>query len=198
MILPRNFFRREVQTVARELLGKRLVRQIGNLQAAGYIIEAEAYDGEQDQACHARVGKTRRNAMMYGEAGRAYVYFTYGMHWMLNCVSADDGYPAAVLIRAIHPVEGLDIMSKNRAGVSESQLSNGPAKLTKALEITGDLNGIDLCDPGSPLRIEEGIEIPDKNIQISARVGIQSTPEPWLSIPWRFFTKIPENLKEQV
>jgi len=131
LILPRNFYRRQVQTVARELLGKRLVRQIGNLKAAGYIIEAEAYDGEQDQACHARVGKTRRNEMMYGEAGRAYVYFTYGKHWMLNCVSADDGYPAAVLIRAIHPVEGLDIMSKNRAGVSESQWSNGPAKLTQ-------------------------------------------------------------------
>jgi DNA-3-methyladenine glycosylase len=198
LILSRNFYRRPVQTVARELLGKRLVRQIGNQRAAGYIIEAEAYDGEQDQACHARSGKTRRNAMMYGEAGRAYVYFTYGMHWMLNCVSAEDGYPAAVLIRALHPVEGLDIMNKNRTGVRESLRYNGPAKLTRALEITGDLNGIDLCDPGSPLRIEDGIEIPVANIQTSARVGIQSVPEPWLSMPWRFFTEIPDNLKKQV
>jgi DNA-3-methyladenine glycosylase len=198
LILPRNFYRRPVQTVARELLGKRLVRQIGNQSAGGYITEAEAYDGENDQACHAHSGKTQRNAMMYGEAGRAYVYFTYGMHWMLNCVSADDGYPAAVLIRAIYPVEGINIIKKNRPGVREPLWCNGPAKLTKALEISGDLNGIDLCDPGSSLRIEEGIEIPDKDIQISARVGIQSTPEPWLSMPWRFFTEVPENLKKKV
>lgn len=198
LILPRNVYRRPVQTVARELLGKRLVRQIGNQRAAGYIIEAEAYDGELDQACHARSGKTRRNAMMYGEAGRAYVYFTYGMHWMLNCVSNEDGYPAAVLIRAIHPVEGFDIMRKNRAGIEEPLWCNGPAKLTKALEITGELNGIDLCDPGSPLIIEEGIEILDNNIRTSARIGIQSTPEPWLTMPWRFFIEVPKNLNKQV
>lgn len=198
MILPRNFYRRPVQIVARELLGKRLIRQIGNKRAAGFILEAEAYDGEQDQACHARSGKTRRNAMMYGEAGRTYVYFTYGMHWMLNCVSGEDGYPAAVLIRAILPVEGLDIMSRNRAGIKKSLWCDGPAKLTKALEITGELNGVDLCDPGSPLFIEEGIDILDNDIQISARIGIQSTPEPWLNMPWRFFTEVPMNLKEQV
>jgi len=198
LILSRNFYKRPVQTVARELLGKRLVRQIEGNFAAGYIVEAESYDGEQDQACHARCGRTHRNAMMYGEAGRAYVYFTYGMHWMLNCVCGNDGYPAAVLIRAIHPVEGFDLMSKNRPGIKESLWCDGPAKLTKALEITGELNGIDLCDPISPLKIEDGIDIPVNTIQTSARIGIQSTPEPWLSMPWRFFTIIPENFKEQV
>jgi DNA-3-methyladenine glycosylase len=196
--LSRDFYRRSVQTVARELLGKRLIRQIGDIIAAGYILEAEAYDGEQDQACHARSGKTPRNAMMYGEAGRAYVYFTYGMHWMLNCVSGDDGYPAAVLIRSIHPVEGLDIMGKNRAGIRESLWCNGPAKLTKALGITGEFNGIDLCDPHSTLRIEEGIDIPKNDVKTSTRIGIQSTPEPWLSMPWRFYSEMPGNLKEQV
>lgn len=198
VIVPRDFYRQPVQTVAQGLLGKLLVRQLDNQRAAGYILEAEAYDGEQDQACHAHSGKTPRNAMMYGEAGRAYVYFTYGMHWMLNCVSGEDGYPAAALIRAILPVEGLDIICKNRPGIRESQWCNGPAKLTQALEITGELNGIDLCDPFSPLFIEEGIEIRNADIQISPRIGIQSTPEPWLSMPWRFLTELPENLAKQV
>jgi len=170
---------------------------MGDISAAGYILEAEAYDGEQDLACHARRGRTPRNAMMYGEAGRAYIYFTYGMHWMLNCVCGEDGYPAAVLIRTIHPIDGLDMISKNREGIKKSLWCNGPAKLTKALGITSDLNGIDLCDPLSPLRIEEGIDIPLNTINTSARVGIQSTPEPWLSMPWRFYAEMPVNHEEE-
>jgi len=107
LILLRDFYRQPVQTVARALLGKQLVRRFDDGKAVGIILEAEAYDGEQDLACHARNGKTKRNEVMYGEGGHAYVYFTYGMHWMLNCVSGQDGYPAAVLIRAIYPLEGL-------------------------------------------------------------------------------------------
>lgn len=191
MSLSRDFYRRQVQTVARELLGKRLVRMFDGQRAAGVIIETEAYDGEQDQACHARSGKTARNAAMYGEAGRAYVYFTYGMHWMLNCVCGEDGYPAAVLIRAIHPVEGFNIIQRNRSGVTKDRWCDGPAKLTKALAITVEFNGIDLCDPDSRLFIEEGIALQDEEIQTTPRIGIQHAPEPWLSKPWRFVARSP-------
>jgi DNA-3-methyladenine glycosylase len=186
MILPRDFYLRPVQEVARDLLGKRLIRLVDNLMVGGIIVEAEAYDGEQDLACHARVGKTDRNKVMYSQGGYAYVYFTYGMHWMLNCVTGEIGYPSAVLIRAIEPTDGLGIIMNQRSRVSKKLWCNGPAKLTKALAITGDLNGSDLCDPNGLLFIENGLEISEKLVKITPRVGIQSTPEPWLSMPWRF------------
>lgn len=186
MSLPREFYLRPVQIVARELLGKKLIRLIGEQRVGGIIVEAEAYDGEQDLACHARVGKTERNKVMYSQGGHAYVYFTYGMHWMLNCVTEDVGFPSAVLIRAIAPTDGLDFISAQRPNVHEKQWCNGPAKLTKALAITGKLNGCDLCNPNGVLFIEDGEAILDNNVQITPRVGIQSTPEPWLSKPWRF------------
>jgi DNA-3-methyladenine glycosylase len=106
--MDRGFFQRETLTVARELIGKLLVRTMDNYRVSGIIYETEAYDGEKDLACHARSGKTNRNAVMYGDGGHAYVYFTYGMHWMVNCVAGPIGYPAAVLIRAVHPIEGID------------------------------------------------------------------------------------------
>ena len=138
MILSREFYLRPVQIVARDMLGKRLVHLIGNQRVGGIIVEAEAYDGEQDLACHARVGRTERNKVMYLQGGYAYVYFTYGMHWMLNCVTGEIGYPSAVLIRSIMPNEGLDFIKDQRPDVSEKAWCNGPAKLTKALAITGD------------------------------------------------------------
>jgi DNA-3-methyladenine glycosylase len=108
------------------------------------------------------------------------------MHWMLNCVTGETGYPSAVLIRAIAPTDGLEFISVQRPNVQEKQLCNGPAKLTKALAITGELNGSDLCDPDGALFIEQGEAISDNNIRITPRIGIQTTPEPWLSKPWRF------------
>ncbi|MCJ7520588.1 MAG: DNA-3-methyladenine glycosylase [Anaerolineaceae bacterium] len=186
MILTRDFYFRPVQSVARDLLGKRLTHLISGQRVGGIIVEAEAYDGEQDLACHARVGKTERNKVMYSQGGHAYVYFTYGMHWMLNCVTGETGYPSAVLIRAIAPTDGLEFISAQRPNVQEKQLCNGPAKLTKALAITGELNGSDLCDPDGALFIEQGEAISDNNIRITPRIGIQTTPEPWLSKPWRF------------
>src|SRR5665648_393354 len=142
--LSDEYFDRPVTIVARNLLGMRLVRQLGEDLLAGYIIETEAYDGSSDLACHAKVGKTARNAVMYGPAGYAYVYFTYGMHWCLNVVTGPVDYPAAVLIRAIYPVTGLSRIAVNRAGVKEKQWTNGPAKLTKAFEINGGQNGVNL------------------------------------------------------
>jgi DNA-3-methyladenine glycosylase len=190
MILPREFYLRPVQIVARDMLGKRLVHLIGKHRVGGIIIEAEAYDGEQDLACHARVGRTDRNKVMYLQGGHAYVYFTYGMHWMLNCVTGEIDYPSAVLIRSILPNEGVDFIKEQRLNVPEKMWCNGPAKLTKALAITGKLNGFDLCDPEGPLFIEYGVEIMDEDIKTTPRIGIQSTPEPWLSKPWRYVTDL--------
>jgi len=113
-VLDRDFYVREPLVVARDLIGKIMVSVAHGTRVAGIIIETEAYDGEQDLACHARTGKTSRNAVMYAEGGHAYVYFTYGMHWMFNCVTAEAGYPAAVLVRAIMPTEGIEIIRSIR------------------------------------------------------------------------------------
>ena len=189
MILPAEFYHRPVLQTARSLLGMRLVRLVDGQRLSGIITETEAYDGEQDQACHARSGKSKRNAVMYNSGGCAYVYFTYGMHWMLNAVCGAEGYPAAVLIRAIQPSEGLDVIASHRVGRPRSQWTDGPAKLTQALSITGSLNGTPLTDPTSPLFIESGDPIPDERVRMTARVGLGATPEPWLSLPWRFVVK---------
>jgi DNA-3-methyladenine glycosylase len=193
MILTREFYLRPVQKVARDILGKRLIRLVDNQRVGGIIIEAEAYDGEQDLACHARVGQTERNKVMYSQGGHAYVYFTYGMHWMLNCVTGEIGYPSAVLIRAIVPTDGLEFIKTRRSDVIEKLWCNGPAKLTKALAIRGELNGSDLCDPNGTLFVENGLEMSDQMVKITPRVGIQSTPEPWLSKPWRFVADLPKD-----
>ena len=185
-ILGHDFYLNPVQQVARDLLGQRLVRTINGERIAGIILETEAYDGEKDQACHARSGKTERNRMMYEEGGRAYVYFTYGMHWMLNCVCGSAGYPAAVLIRSILPTQNLDFIRQKRGKIAEKHWCDGPAKLTKSLSIDSSLNGIDLCDPQSGLNIQKGLEIPEGIIQRTPRIGIPYSGEPWVSLPWRF------------
>ena len=180
--LPLSFYNRPTLTVARELLGARLVRVLDGMKLVGIISETEAYIGEEDLACHAKAGLTPRTAPMYGPAGHAYVYFTYGNHWMLNAVTEKEGFPAAVLIRAIQPIEGIEVMMKRRNGRD----TLGPGKLTQALGITKNENNIDLTKTNSGLWIEAGQTIPDKNVTIGARVGLNKTPEPWLSKPWRF------------
>lgn len=188
-ILTPAFYERDVVQVARELLGMRLVRLIDGRRVGGTIVEAEAYRGEEDLACHARAGRTRRTEVMYGRAGKAYVYFTYGMHWMLNCVCGPENFPAAVLVRAIDPTEGLEQIARRRAGRARDIWTDGPAKLTQALAIDGKLNGADLCAAGDSLWIEAGAKVGDQDVTIGPRVGIDSVPEPWLSIPWRFKVK---------
>lgn len=187
MPLPRSFYNRPTLTVARELIGARLVRILDGVKLVGVISETEAYVGEDDLACHAKAGLTKRTAPMYGPPGHAYVYFTYGNHWMLNAVTEREGFPAAVLIRAIQPLEGADVMMERRQGRD----TLGPGKLTQALGITKSENNADLTETGSPLRIEAGISVPDSSVTIGARVGLNSTPEPWLSMPWRFLVKEP-------
>lgn len=184
-VLPREFYARPTLEVARALLGARLVRLFEGVRLSGLIRETEAYIGEEDLGCHARSGKTKRNAVMYGPPGHAYVYFTYGMHWCLNVVTEAEGFPAAVLIRAIFPLEGEEIMRQRRRGGD----LNGPAKLTQALGIDGTFNGVDLCLPARGLWIEAGQTVPPPAIIAAARVGLNSVPEPWKSIPWRFLWK---------
>jgi DNA-3-methyladenine glycosylase len=187
--LPVSFYSREVVTVARELLGMRLVRCFEEQRLVGYIIETEAYNGEEDLACHARSGLTPRTAIMYGPPGRAYVYFTYGMHWCLNCVTGPEGFPAAVLVRALFPIEGVDQIALRRSNRPRSEWCNGPGKLTQALAIDGSMNGVDLCDPQGELWIESGRWIPDAEVIAGPRVGINRVAEPWRSIPWRFLAR---------
>jgi DNA-3-methyladenine glycosylase len=185
MTLPHSFYNRPTLNVARELIGARLVRVLDSVELVGYITETEAYIGETDLACHAKAGLTKRTAPMYGPPGHAYVYFTYGHHWMLNTVTEKEGFPAAVLIRAIQPIEGADVMMERRMGRN----TFGPGKLTQAMGITKSENNVDLTEAGSPLRIEAGIFVPDSSVTIGPRVGLNSTPEPWLSKPWRFLVK---------
>jgi len=180
-----------VLNVARDLLGMRLVRILDGKRVAGIILETEGYDGESDLACHAHVGRTKRNEVMFGPPGYAYVYFTYGMHWMLNCVTGQKDYPAAVLIRAIQPVENLELIAEIRLPARKEDWCNGPAKLTQALQINGKLNGANLCLSKSPLFIEADRTIVDENVSILPRVGINSVAEPWRSKPWRFLAKLP-------
>ena len=187
--LPRDFYARSTRTVARELLGCKLVRQLNGLRLSGFIVEAEAYIGESDLACHAKAGKTPRTAVMYGPAGFSYVYFTYGMHWMLNVVTEEPNFPAAVLLRAIEPVEGINVMQRLRGGKDLRFLGRGPACLTQAMGIKRSENGLDLCASDSSLWIEQGNGLLKRDVAVSPRVGLGNTQEPWLSKPWRYFVK---------
>jgi len=185
LILPRNFYNRPTLTVARELLGARLVRILDGIKLVGLITETEAYFGFDDLASHAKAGRTIRTDPMFGKPGHAYVFFTYGNHWMLNAVTEKEGFPAAVLIRAIQPIEGVEMMMERRQGRD----TFGPGKLTQALGITKGENYADLTESGSSLWIEAGVKVPEKSVTIGPRVGLNTTPEPWFSKPWRFLVK---------
>jgi DNA-3-methyladenine glycosylase len=184
--LERSFFARPTLQVARELLGMQLVRLQDGLRLAGVITETEAYIHETDLACHAKAGRTPRTQVMYGPPGHAYVYFTYGMHWCLNCVTEEEGSPAAVLLRAIEPTEGLDVIAERRAGRPRAEWCNGPAKLCQALAIDRTFNAADLCQPGALLFVEPGATLRAECVTIGPRVGLTNVPEPWKSMPWRF------------
>ena len=181
--LTRDFFNRPTLQVARALLGQRLVHRRNGRRLAGLIVETEAYIGERDLASHAPLGRTLRSALMFGLPGHAYVYFTYGMHWMLNFVTEAEDLPAAVLIRAILPEEGLPAMRRRR---SREPLADGPARLTQALGIDGRLNGADLCGRDAVLFVERGPGTRAGRVRRAPRVGLGRTPEPWLSRPWNF------------
>jgi DNA-3-methyladenine glycosylase len=187
--LNRQYYSRPALQVARELLGTRLVRLESGERTSGIIVETEAYIGEEDLGCHASAGYTPRTKVMYGEPGHAYVYFTYGMHWMLNFVVEAEGFPAAVLIRGIVPIEGLERIAARRQGRLRKQWTDGPGKICMALAINKVQNGADLCSPEAELFVEFGATIPDSGVTIGPRVGLTSVPEPWKSVPWRFVAR---------
>lgn len=186
--LQRDFFARDTLVVARELLGQRLVRLLRGKRLSGYIVEVEAYIGEDDQASHAHPGRTARNATMYGPAGCAYVYLIYGMHHCLNIVTDREGYPAAILIRALEPTEGIEEMQARRGNRPLTQLTSGPARLCQALAIDRRLDGADMCAPGAQLFVERGIPVPDESIATGPRIGVRGD-EVALTVPWRFYIR---------
>lgn len=182
-ILSREFYSRAPLVVAREIIGKKLVRTLaGNSELSGIIVEAEAYGGAHDPASHAYRGKTARNEVMFGEPGHAYVYFTYGAHYCLNFVTKSKMYNAsAVLVRAIEPVDGIEVMEDNRGTDVVTQLTSGPGKLCQAFCIDKSLNGVDLTKIDSAIRVEDvGIK---PHIARSIRIGISVA----VQRKWRFY-----------
>jgi DNA-3-methyladenine glycosylase len=186
-ILKTTFYQPDTLKVAHALIGKKLVRQIGKLQLSGIITETEAYCGEEDSACHAHRGQTTRNSVMFGPPGHAYVYFTYGMHYLLNIVTETEGWPCAVLIRAISPVDGLKEMEARRKRKG-NELTNGPAKLCQALGIDKSFNGWDLT-AGTELWVEDYKKITAKLITATPRIGIDYAKEEHRQALWRFIFK---------
>jgi len=175
-ILPRSFYDRNTVDVAQDLLGKILVRRIGQKVISGMIIETEAYRYKDDEASHSFAGMTERNKAMFGEVGRAYVYFTYGMHYCMNVVARNVNFKAgAVLFRALEPIEGIDYMIKQRK-TTISNLTNGPAKLTQALQITKKQYGEDLTKPSSLFVIEDR-KIKKTEIKTRSRIGIKKATD---------------------
>jgi len=184
--LTESFFSRDTVQIARELIGKRLVRLEGDQRISGIILETEAYRGEEDQACHCRAGRTPRTEIMYGPPGRVYIYLIYGMYWLLNLVTEAEGSPGAVLIRAIAPEEGKKVIHQRRGKTPEKAWTDGPGKICIALGINGELNGLNACAQGAPIFIENGQDVDSALIKTGPRVGLDSVPEPWRSKPWRF------------
>lgn len=178
--LSRRFFQRNTLKVARELLGKYLVRADarGSILMVGRIAETEAYQGVKDKACHASWRKRETCAVLWGDAGHAYVYFTYGLHWLLNLVTEREGFPAAVLVRAVEPI----------AGLKPSAKLNGPAKLTRALAIDGSFNGEDLVRSRRLWLADGGEKIGRGKIKAAKRVGVDYAQE-YQDKPWRFYLK---------
>ena len=170
-ILERKFFERDPATVAKDLLGKTLVRKADSKVLSGKIVETEAYYGERDPASRAYKGRMRFNKLMFAEPGRTFIYMVHG-NWLLNIVAHLKGEVGAVLIRAVEPIQGIEVMAKNREAKNFHSLTNGPGKLTKALAITRELNGVDVASRKSELTVIEG-EKREMEIASSHRIGVK-------------------------
>ncbi len=169
--------------VARRLLGARLISDFDGERTVGVIVETEAYLGTEDPASHAaaRIGRTRRNTSMFGPAGHVYVYLIYGMHWCMNVVTGGAGDPSAVLLRALDPIEGGEIMSRRRHG--RSVIASGPGRLGQAMRIDGSCDGTDLSGP--PLTVAGGWPVVDASVGVSPRIGVTRADD-W---PLRFYVR---------
>ena len=175
-ILPRTFYDRETEIVARDMLGTVLECETEEGVASGIIVETEAYLGEHDLACHAAVGRTARTEHLYGPPGISYVYFIYGMYWCFNAVTREEGQPSAVLVRALEPLDGVSLMHRRRSRIkNDVDLTNGPGKLCSALGITGAQTGKPL--QRKPLVIREGESVPDDHVEVTPRIGITKSAD---------------------
>ncbi len=185
--LSRKFYKRPVLKVAKELLGKVLIKNEGSYLLSGRIVEVEAYDGDNDEASHSFKGKTKRNEIMFNEGGYFYVYFTYGAHYCCNIVTGKSNHGTAVLIRAVEPIDGIDLMIERRFGrklKSEKEifnLTNGPGKICKAFGFSKEHSGIDLTR--NSIYIIDEPKLSKSKIGISKRIGITKS----VDLPWRFF-----------
>ena len=186
-LLTREFFARDAVTVARDMLGKQLLRRYRGRVFGGIIVETEAYLGEEDTACHASRGCTPRTRVMYGPAGHFYVYLIYGMYHMLNIVTGEEGHPQAVLVRALRPVLGVEQMTVLRGGVAEKRLCDGPGKLCQALAIDRELNGRPV--ESDDLWLEDAPPPEKAAIVTAPRVGIGYASEADQQRPWRFLLR---------
>lgn len=181
--MPRQFYARPVLVVAREVIGKILVHRTPEGEAAGRIVEAEAYRGPLDMAAHSSRGLTKRTAAMYGPPGHAYIYLLYGVSWAMNLVVAREGDPHAVLIRALEPIRGVELIRQRRKRpIASRELTNGPGKLTDALGITGTQYGADLCE--GDLFLEDGPRLAP--LGCSPRINVAYAGK-WAARRWRFF-----------
>ncbi|MDP3150291.1 MAG: DNA-3-methyladenine glycosylase [Ignavibacteria bacterium] len=187
--LPENFYQQDALHVAEKLPGKYLVRRFNQKYLAGKIVEVEAYTEKDDEASHSFNGITKRNELMFASGGKLYVYFIYGNHFCCNVVCDKEGIGSAVLIRALEPVEGIDLMAQRRFLKNEVtrkellNLTNGPGKICKAFGISKLENGTDLC--GNDIFITEGEKVSKKNIVCTSRIGIKKS----IDLPWRFYIK---------
>lgn len=187
LILPRKFYLRPVITVAKELLGKVLVKNEGKKLLAGRIVEVEAYDGNIDEASHSYKGRTKRNEVMFNKGGFFYVYFTYGTHYCCNVVTGKRDHGSAVLIRAVEPIKGIEYMIKRRFGrkLKEEKeilnLTSGPGKVCKAFGFSKEHSGIDLTEKS--IYLIDQSKLKKNKIGISKRIGISKCVE----FPWRYF-----------
>ena len=208
---PRSLLSGDTEAAARSLIGARLVKGSGPESLSARIVEVEAYIGQDDLASHARFGRTKRNAVMFGPPGVAYVYLVYGMHHCLNVVTEAEGQAAALLVRAVEPLAGEAEMraartrwtlARHHSGAGSevvrrrlevlqalpvARLASGPGLVCAAFEIDRSYDGRDLCHPDSELRLEIDADDEPMSIATGPRVGIGYAPEPWPSRPWRFF-----------
>jgi DNA-3-methyladenine glycosylase len=182
--LPSSFYDRPTEQVARDLLGAVLEHRSADGVASGRIVETEAYLGPHDPACHAVVGRTERTWNLHGPPGIAYVYFIYGVHWCFNAVTREEGHGSAVLVRALEPLSGIDLMRRRRSSVRRDvDLANGPGKLCQALGVDGSLDGARL-DRGS-LRILAADPVADADVEVTARIGITRAAD----LPLRWYVR---------
>lgn len=187
--LPLSFYTRDLHVVAKELLGKIFVRRLTDKFITGKIVEVEAYDGSIDESAHSFIGKTKRNEVMFNGGGFLYVYFTYGMHYCANVVTGKINDGCAVLIRAVEPIDGIELMSINRFHKTlltqrdKINLTNGPAKFCQAFALTKKQNGISLLS--NEIFIVDAEKINSSKIVSSKRIGIKKS----VDLPWRYFIK---------